>query len=250
MIVSHDVDGPADGPAVVLLHSSVCDRRMWDAQRAPLAAAGHRVVRLDFRTCGDSPAATAPYSDEGDVLAVLDALGIERAALVGSSYGGRVALRLAAQHPDRVDRLVLLCPGVPGMQPTPDITAFDEAEEVLLDAGDLLGAAELNARTWLGPEADDATRALVRDMQLHNFEAGAGADWELELPEPEVGLGAVRVPASVFGGAHDLPGFREVSRTLAERLPEATYTELSWAGHLPALERPDEITQLILSQLR
>ncbi|MER5931615.1 alpha/beta hydrolase [Streptomyces sp. NPDC002054] len=250
MIVSHDVDGPADGPAVVLLHSSVCDRRMWDAQWAPLAEAGHRVVRLDFRTCGNSPAATAPYSDGGDVLALLDTLGIERAALVGSSYGGAVALRVAAAHPDRVTRLVLLCSAVPGYEPSPDVREFGDAEDALLEAGDLRGAAELNARTWLGPEADDATRALVRDMQLHNFEAGAEADGELELPEPEIDLGAVRVPAAVFGGAHDLPGFREISRTLAERLPAATYTELSWAGHLPALERQNETTQLILSQLR
>ncbi|MEV8534977.1 alpha/beta hydrolase [Streptomyces sp. NPDC051211] len=250
MIVSHDVDGPADGPAVVLLHSSVCDRRMWDGQWSPLVEAGLRVVRLDFRTCGDSPAATAPYSDEGDVLALMDRLGIDRAALVGSSYGGQVALRLAALHPERVERLVLLCPAIPGFQPTPDIRAFWEEEETRLEAGDLRGAAEVNVRTWVGPDADDAARALVRDMQLHNFEVGLADDGDFELPEPEIDLGTVRVPAAVYSGTHDLPGFREASRTLAARLPDVTYTELPWAGHLPALERPDETTELILSQLR
>ncbi|MFG2295052.1 alpha/beta fold hydrolase [Streptomyces sp. NPDC048603] len=250
MIVSHDVDGPDDGPAVVLLHSSVCDRRMWDGQRKALAGAGFRVVLPDFRTCGQSPAATEPYSDEGDVLALLDSLGIERAAVVGSSYGGRVALRLAAAHPGRVERLVLLCPNAPGFEPTPDVEEFDAAEEALLEAGDLPGAAALNARTWLGPDADEAALALVRDMQLGNFRAGEDADWELELAEPDVDLAAVRVPAAVFGGAHDLPGFLALSRSLADRMPDATYTELPWAGHLPALERPDVTAELILDQLR
>ncbi|MEV7612330.1 alpha/beta hydrolase [Streptomyces sp. NPDC089799] len=250
MILSHDVDGPADGPAVVLLHSSVCDRRMWDGQWNALADAGYRVVRPDFRTCGQSPAATEPYSDEGDVLALLDSLGIERAAVVGSSYGGRIALRLAAAHPGRVERLVLLCSAVPGFVPTPDVREFGAAEDVLLDAGDLRGAAELNARTWLGPEADEAARALVRDMQLGNFEGAEDADGELEHAEPEVDLSALRVPAAVFGGAHDLPGFLALARDLADRLPDATYTELPWAGHLPALERRDETAKLILEQLR
>ncbi|MFJ6794803.1 alpha/beta fold hydrolase [Streptomyces sp. NPDC091268] len=250
MIISHDVNGPQDGPAVVLLHSSVCDRRMWDPQWEPLAAAGHRVVRADFRTCGDSPAAEAPYSDHGDVRDLLDHLGIRRAALVGSSYGGRVALALAALEPDRVAALALLCPGRPGHRPSPALREFGAAEDALLDAGDLAGAAALNARHWLGPEATEETRAFVRAMQLRNFEGAAAATPGHELPEPEVDLCAVTAATLAVGGAHDAPDFRLIAAELPSLVPGASHVELPWAGHLPSLERPHEITHLLLEFLR
>lgn len=246
MIISHDVDGPADAPAVVLLHSSVCDRRMWEPQWQPLLAAGFRVVRPDFRTCGDSPAAEAPYSDHGDVRELLDHLGIRRAAFVGSSYGGRVALTLAALHPDLVSALALLCPARPEQRSGPALLAFNAAEEALLDAGDLEGAAELNARQWLGPDADEAAHALVRAMQLGNFRGSLGADWDHELPEPAFEPAAVTAPVLAVGGAHDIADFRDVPAELPSLVPGAVHVELPWAGHLPSLERPQEITRLLL----
>ncbi|MFD3699962.1 alpha/beta fold hydrolase [Streptomyces sp. NPDC058646] len=249
MIVSHDVDGPVDGPAVVLLHSSVCDRRMWEPQWRPLVEAGYRVVRPDFRTCGDSPAAQAPYSDAGDVRALLDHLGVERAALVGSSYGGRVALTVAALHPERVGSLFLLCPGRPGHVPSPELRKFGAAEDALLDAGDLAGAVELNVETWLGPDADAAAKDLVRAMQLRNFEVALAVTESHELPEPAIDLAAVTAPLLVFGGAHDEPDFRRIAAELPGLVPGARHQELPWAGHLPSLERPDEVTGLLLDFL-
>ncbi|MFG2984329.1 alpha/beta fold hydrolase [Streptomyces sp. NPDC048258] len=246
MIISFDVDGPLHGPAVVLLHSSVCDRRMWDAQYEALVEDGFRVVRPDFRTCGDSPAAQGPYSDDGDVVALLDRLGIERAALVGSSYGGRVALGIAALHPDRVTRLALLCAGRPGHRPEgPEVREFGAAEDALLEAGDLEGAAALNARTWLGPDADEAAHALVRAMQLRNFQGSVHLTEDHELPEPDIDLAAVTAPTLAVGGAHDLPGFRRIAAELPALVPGARHLELPWAGHLPSLERPAEITDLL-----
>ncbi|WP_354644528.1 alpha/beta fold hydrolase [Kitasatospora camelliae] len=256
MIISHDVDGPAEGPAVVLLHSSVCDRRMWEPQWRPLADAGYRVVRADFRTCGSSPAATEPYSDHGDVLALLDTLGLTEATLVGASYGGRVALTVAALHPERVTALALLCAGRPGHRPGPETRAFGAAEDALLDAGDLDGAAALNARTWLGPDADEATHALVTRMQRDNFRHGyeaasavAPEDPGYEQPEPEIDLRTVTAPTLAVGGAHDLPDFRTIAAELPGLLPDARHLELPWAGHLPSLERPAEITALLLEFL-
>ncbi|MEU9232892.1 alpha/beta fold hydrolase [Streptomyces subrutilus] len=250
MTVSFEVSGAAAGPAVVLLHSSVCDRRMWDAQCGPLGDAGFRVVRLDFRTCGDSPAAREPYSDHGDVVALMDRLGIERAALVGASYGGRVALTAAALHPERVTRLALLCAGRPGHRPdSPEVKEFGAAEDALLEAGDLDGAAALNARTWLGPDADEAAHALVRAMQLRNFQNASAPAGDHELPEPDVDFAAITAPTLAVGGAHDLPDFRRVAAELPDLVPAARHLELPWAGHLPSLERPAAITDLLLEFL-
>ncbi|RNG24505.1 alpha/beta fold hydrolase [Streptomyces botrytidirepellens] len=246
MTLSHDVSG--HGPALVLLHSSVCDRRMWDPQWPVLAAAGYRVIRCDFRGFGDSPAADHPYGDAGDVMDLLDHLGIERAALAGASYGGQVALEVAAARPDAVTALVLLCSALPGHAPGPALRSFAEREEALFEAGDLAGAVELNVATWLGPEAGDGVRERVRRMQRHAFEVQLTA--EFAPAERQVDLARIEAPSLAVSGAHDLPDFREIAAHLADRIPGARHLELPWAGHLPGLERPGAVADLLTRFLR
>lgn len=234
------------GEPVVLLHSSAADSGMWDAQWEALSTR-FRVIKVDFRGYGRSPyAAREPYSDAGDVAKVLAALGVTRAAMVGSSGGGRTALELACAG--LAGRLVLLNP-ISTLEPTPDLRAYWQEENRLLEEGDVQGAAELNARTLLGPEATEpAWRRLVA-MQRHAFEVQLAADPEPEQVEGELTLAQVDVPALVVAGAHDLPYFRDSARHLAGELPQARLLELEWAGHLPALERPEEINGLLLDYL-
>ncbi|WP_405856878.1 alpha/beta hydrolase [Streptomyces sp. NBC_00090] len=250
MTLSHDLAG--QGPStVVLLHSGVCDRRMWDGQLPALAEAGHRVVRCDLRGFGDTPV-DARHTHAEDVRDLLDHLGVDRAAVVGSSFGGRVALEFAARHPGRVSALALLASGIPGMQPSEELRAWGDREDAMLDAGHLDAAVELNVDTWLGPEADEAARALVREMQRHAFEVQLAAPEEFGPVDPGVTpdeLARIEVPALVAVGAHDVPDFRAVADRLAGLLPAARRIDLDWAGHLPALERPDETARLLVDFL-
>ncbi|WP_433226499.1 alpha/beta fold hydrolase [Microtetraspora malaysiensis] len=237
------------GDPVLLLHSSTADARMWDPQWEALTAS-FRVIRLDFRGYGRSPwAADDPYSDDGDVARLLDDLGLERVAVVGSSHGGQVALELATARPGLVSRLVLLNAKC-DLPATPDVEEFGAEEMRLVEAGDLAGAAELNARTWLGPDADDVTRARLAEMQHEAYKVQLAADPEPERIRGRIDLAAVRAPALVVGGGHDLPYFRHSARHLAATLPHARLVELEWAGHLPNLERPAETTRIIQDFLR
>ncbi|MGW2304783.1 alpha/beta fold hydrolase [Streptomyces sp. NPDC001809] len=246
MTLSHDLAG--QGPStVLLLHSGVCDRRMWDGQVPVLAAAGHRVVRCDLRGFGGTPV-DAAHVHADDVRDLLDHLGIQRAAVVGSSFGGTVALELAVRHPGRVSSLALLASGIPGFEPGEELRAWGDREDALLEAGDLDGAVELNVDTWLGPEAGPGARALVREMQRHAFEVQLAAPEEFHPATPEVtadDLAGIKVPALVVAGAHDVPDFRAVADDLTRLLPGARRVDLDWAGHLPALERPDETARLL-----
>src|SRR6476620_1584979 len=158
MILAHD--DPGTGPAVLLLHSGVTDRRMWDAL-VPSLSHRFRVVRPDLRGFGDSPLPPEEYADADDLDALLDSLGVTDAAVVGSSFGGRVAMELATLHPACVSSLVLLCAAYRGLDPTESVRDFGAEEDGLLEAGDVDGATELNVRTFLGPEADGAARALL-----------------------------------------------------------------------------------------
>ncbi|MFE5972403.1 alpha/beta fold hydrolase [Streptomyces sp. NPDC056460] len=250
MTLSHDVAG--QGPStVLLLHSGVCDRRMWDGQFHALAEAGHRVVRCDLRGFGDTPV-DAPHAHADDVRELLDHLGVERAAVVGSSFGGTVALELAARHPAHVSALALLASGIPGFEPGDELSVWGDREDELLEAGDLDGAVELNVDTWLGPEAGPEARALVREMQRHAFEVQLAAPEEFDPVTPEVTAGdlaGIKVPALVVAGAHDVPDFRAVADDLTRLLPGARRVDLDWAGHLPALERPAETARLLTAFL-
>jgi 3-oxoadipate enol-lactonase len=245
--IAHDVAG--DGPPLVLLHSAVCDRRMWDPQWPVLVEAGYRVIRGDFRGFGDTPAADRPYTDAGDVTDLMDALDIGQVALICSSYGGRVGVEIAARWPDRVTAMALVCSGLPGHEPSPELRAFSAREEELVEAGDVAAAVDLNVATWLGPQASAQTREQVREMQQRAFDLQLAASEEFELPPAEVDLSAVRAPCLALSGAHDLPDFREIAASLPSLFPDTRHVELPWAGHLPSLERPGEVTPLLVGFL-
>jgi pimeloyl-ACP methyl ester carboxylesterase len=249
VLLAHDVAGSGD--PVLLLHPGVADRRVWQAQWDPLAAR-FRVIRCDLRGFGDTPIPPERFSNAADVVELLDHLDVERAAVVGSSFGGRVALEVAATHPEQVTRLVLLCPALAGLDPTPDAEAFDEREEALVEANDLDGLVELNVATWLGPEADDAARDFVREMQRHAFEVQLAADAEPMQPEMatvDVDPARIACPAVVVAGRHDMDHFQAIGAHLVKTMPRARLVELPWAGHLPGLERPGETTDLIIEAL-
>src|SRR6516165_4241483 len=212
-MISYDTMGT--GPALVLLHSTVCDRRMWDPQWPVLAEAGYRVVRCDFRGFGATPAPSAPYNDADDVLSLADELDLGPMALVGASSGGEVALEIAARRPRRVTALALVSAGMPGHEPTDELRGFWQREGELIEAGDIAGAVELNVATWLGPEADEATRERVRLMQRHAFEVQLAAPEEYEPVEVDVDLHAITAPSLVVSGARDLPDFRLIAARLA-----------------------------------
>ncbi|MGX6606568.1 alpha/beta fold hydrolase [Micromonosporaceae bacterium Da 78-11] len=247
MTLSYDALG--GGPAVFLLHSTVGDCRMWNPQVPAFVDAGYRTVRADLRGYGDTPVPDGPCDDARDVIGLLDELGIGQTALVAASGGGRVALEVAARWPSRVTALALLCTALRGHEPGPELAAFSDREDALLEAGDVAGATELNVAAFVGPHADDRTRDLVRQMQRHAFDVQLAAVEEFAPVRAGHDLAAITARSLLVSGAHDLPDFRAIAVQLAGLLPQARHVELDWAGHLPNLERPDEVNALLLDFL-
>jgi len=239
--LSYDISG--DGPTVVLLHSSVCDRRMWDPQLAPLHEVGHRVVRCDFRGFGETPVADRPFSDAEDVCDLLDQLGLERLTLIGSSHGGEVALEVAALRPAAVTAVALLCAGMPGHVPSPALRVYNQRKKALLAAGNIPAAVELSLTTWMGPDADDSARERVQAMQRHAFEVQRAAVYA-SAPAC-VDLAQITAPCLAVSGAHDLVDFREIAARMPGLVARARHIELPWAGHFPSLERPQEVSEVL-----
>jgi pimeloyl-ACP methyl ester carboxylesterase len=240
MTISHAVTG--DGPDLVLVHAGVADSRMWARQVNELKTS-HRVITLDLRGYGESPL-EPKYSDAGDVLALLEELGAKDVTAVGASYGGFVVQQVASRRPELFARLVLLCAPTDNVQPDDELRALWSEENELLEAGDVDGATELTVRLWIGPEADDEARELLRVMQKHAYDvqlAAGDVDNEEWPVEPE----KIGAPVRLITGAHDFKFFADSADYLAERLPNAERVDLPWAGHLPTLERPAEALGLI-----
>jgi len=247
MILHHVLEGA--GPAVLLLHSTTADARQWRPQIRELRGEV-TVVAPDLRGHGRSPLGSEPFSHAGDVVRLMDELGLDRCAVVGSSGGGAVALQVASTVPERVSALVLLCAAAEGVEPTADLRAFAERETALLHSGDVAAATDLNVDMWLQPEVDAAARQLFREMQSHAFQVQLAAGDEVHEEDVEVELARITCKATVVSGSRDLAWFRAVADHLAAGLPRAVHVDLPWAGHLPNLERPTETTQLIRRSIR
>jgi 3-oxoadipate enol-lactonase len=251
----HEVSG--SGPPLVLLHEGIADSRMW-LHQLPVLEPDFAVVRIDQRGFGRSPNASGRYSPVDDVVSVLDELGHERATVVGASFGGRVALELAGARPDRVERLVLVAPGLGGHDWSEEVTRVWEEEEQAFEAGDLDRATELNLRLWVdgprrGPDAVAAeVRELVRTMQREAFELPEpDPPPEPVWPEPPVGerLGELRMPTLVVVGDEDVPDMLEIADRLAAEIPGARKAVLRAAAHMSPLERPRDFNRVLLDFL-
>lgn len=221
---------------------------MWEPQWRGLTER-FRTIRCDLRGFGETPLPGERFNPADDVIGLLDALGVKRATVVGASFGGRVALELAATCPRRVRRLVLLCGEWEEVESDPGLDSFAEEEDRLLSDGDVDAAVELNVRTWVGPDASEDVRSLVRTMQRHAFEVQLAAGDAAEFDHRAVDPGAIDSPTLVVSGARDLPHFRQVATELTNRIPNAEHVELEWANHLPSLERPDLVGGLLLEHL-
>jgi pimeloyl-ACP methyl ester carboxylesterase len=243
------------GPTIVLLHSGVNDRRAW-AETVPRLLDPYAVVAYDRRGFGESPMGADPFTHVDDLRAVLDALEVERAWLVGSSAGGRVTLDAALTFPERVVGLVLLAPAISG---APEFEADPETERLaaLIDAaiesGDLDEANRLEAWLWLdgpaGPQGrvGGPVRDLFLDMnaialrsEAESTEGNGNDDIDAWSR-----LGEIRVPVTVAWGELDIDVLNQRCQQIVDRLPFATGRVLPGVAHLPYLEDPELIADLI-----
>lgn len=245
------------GHPVVFLHAAVCDSRMWRAQLDAVAAS-HLAIAYDRRGFGQTVAEKEDHSAVGDLLTVMDVLANGAPAiLVACSQGGRVALDAALLHPARIRGLVLISPSVSGAPDPvlpPDIQMLVAAQKAAEAAGDLDRVNAIKAHLWLdGPLQPEgrvagAVRDLFLDMNgiaLRAPPAGANVDAVAALPR----LGEIMAPALVICGDADFPHIQARSRDMAAAMPQASFQSLPGAAHLPSLERPAEITRLLLDFL-
>ena len=235
---------------VLLLHAGIADRRMWLPQIEALEGAGYRVVAPDLPGFGD--AALAPGTVDYVNFAADRLEG--PAAVVGCSFGGRVALELAVARPDHVERLVLVGAGLGAWDWSESTQAGFAEEEAALDRGDLVAAAEQQAGMWLAPDASPEVRALTVAMTIRSYEQQLPVEGQVKTvwpqPSAETRLGEVATPTLVVVGSEDVNDIVSMAERLTGAIPGARLETIEGAGHLPSLERPDELNRVLLEFLR
>jgi 3-oxoadipate enol-lactonase len=241
---------------VVLIHAGIADSRMYEPQLESFAAAGHRVAAPDLPGFGQSPLTSDVLDNRGAVRDTMDATGMERAALVGTSFGGLVSLGVALESPERVSALVLVGAGIDGGYEWSDEMERWDAEEVeALKRGDFDAAVDTMIRAWVaGPRrtvdaVDPKIRELVADMQRNVYELQEGHDdlrsKQLEPPAWQR-LGEIAVPTLVITGDEDFADVHNIADKLAAEIPNAERATIADAAHLPNLEKPEEFDRLVL----
>jgi 3-oxoadipate enol-lactonase len=240
-------DEAGGGEAVLLVHGGLGDSGLWEPV-VPLLAERFRTIRSDLRFFGRSTGPAVPWSWQDDVVGVLDALEIERAALVGLSLGGRIALDVALAHPARLWAVVGVAPGLAGHGGE----AYTEEQGARYEAaeaeGDLDAAMEVDFEVWAPLGADDRIRRLWRATPDANpLPDGveplspAGAPARQRLAE-------LAVPTLVVTAKHDPAGFREIGPLVARETPGARHVELD-SDHYVTLREPELVARTLLDFL-
>jgi 3-oxoadipate enol-lactonase len=249
-----------DGPAVVLIHSGIADSSLWDFQVEALRDR-YRVLRYDVAGYGRSALPSGRFSHLGDLSALLEHVGVERAAVVGNSGGGRIALEYALASPDTVEKLVLVAPGLAGHEWSEDLRRVFDEETEAYEAADFERAAESQLRIWVdGParspdDVDPALRERARRMILRSYELYADAERNGEPsvewldPPANERLGEIGIPTLVVVGELEVSDMFAIAERLEAGIPGARKVIVPGTAHLLPLERPDELNRLLLDFL-
>ena len=254
-----ETDGPAGGPALLLIHAGIANLRMWDPQVEALAQ-DHFVVRFDTRGFGRTEAQNLEFSNRADALAVLDHVGVHKATVVGCSRGGGIAIDLALESAGRVLGLVAVGAGPSGF-PVIELT---EREDDLFDELDAAFAAanwehlgRLETALWgFGPERreselDPSFVEMAYALNLANVPHAEEAPIPLPLEPPAYDrVSDIAVPTLVMVGEFDVTPALAQYEYLLTTVPKADGCRFPGAAHLPNLEQPAEFERVLLDWLK
>ncbi|MCB1883113.1 MAG: alpha/beta fold hydrolase [Geminicoccaceae bacterium] len=244
---AYDLAGPADAPVLVLIHGLGLTRRTW-ADHLPALARDRRVLSYDLAGHGESapPRRTPSLAVLSEQLrALLDALGVDRVALVGFSLGGMINRRFAMDHPDRVSALAVL--NSPHER-TPEAQRQVEARAA---AGGPAATIEETLERWFTPafrrdrpDAVDRVRSMVLandpDTYVRHRRVLASGVVELIRPEPPIAL-----PTLVMTCENDAGSTPAMARAIAAEIAGAETIVVPGLRHLGLMERPALFTDPI-----
>lgn len=244
--IHYRFDGEETAPVLMLSHPLGVDYSTWTPQIAAFAQRFH-VLRYDTRGHGATEVTRGPYAVETlgrDCLGLLDSLGIERAHFCGLSLGGVIGMWLGIHAPGRIERLVLSNTG-----PRIGTTESWNARIAQVREGGMASIAATQIGRWFTPEfaarAPETTEAILQLLRKCPPEGYIGCCAALRDSDLGEGIGKIRNPALLIGGAHDPVSTPADARFMIERIHGAQYVELE-ASHLSSIEAAEKFSEAVL----
>lgn len=239
-----ETETETEGPAVVFVHGLGGTTNFYEPQAKALART-HRVVRFDLPGAGRSPFAgavsIASFAD--DLEAVLDALGLQTASIVGHSMGTIVVQHFAATRPDRVDKVVLLGAvreqSPAGKEATRQRAALVRKEGMEAVADVIVGAATSEQTRRDNPVA----AAFVRELLTRQDPEGYAAHCEALADATAVDLGSVKAPVLLLTGSEDKVGLPSTSQAMVDEFSQASIEVIDGIGHWTTIEAAPRVTE-------
>lgn len=238
------------GPPVLLLHSTLSSSRQLRTLATRLAER-FTVISVDRRGSGrstvDGPAKPIPVATHiDDLAAILETEGLGSAAAVGHSYGGCVALELAAHRPALVSAVFAYEPPYAPVAPAEVRDGMAEVGRRTLAARDEAGLGAAALTFMEGVSGAQAVAALSPAARSRVEQAGQGAvaDATLAGMDPDV-LGRIRCPVRIATGGASAALYGQIADALVARIPEADHVRLTDLEHMAPVLRPDAIAEAI-----
>lgn len=257
----------ADAPPVVLLHGSGPGATGWanfSGNIGPIAAAGFRVLAPDLPGWGDSDSQSFQDMDhDATLLEFLDALGIERAAVVGNSMGAHTAVRFATLHPDRISHLVTMGASLgrgaaslfgPGDGPSEGLKVLVRAykDPTPDNMKSLVEIMTFDKERFATPELTKARSeaALARPEHLKNYVEGLAYGAPIPIKVDRTKIPDIQVPTLVIHGKDDRVLHFEVSLWLVANIPNSRLLLINRCGHWTMIEHADEFNRAVIDFVR
>ncbi|MDP9223142.1 MAG: alpha/beta hydrolase [Actinomycetota bacterium] len=240
-------DTTGAGPDVVLIHPGLWDSRTWDETVVDLRDR-YRVTRYDVRGYGRSSFPLTPYSNLEDLLAVLDHLGIERAAVVGCSMGGNIAIGFTIEHPDRVSCLVPVASGISGWDwPEEKWAPVWSRIQESLDREDTDTATEIALEIWAPLGTTGRSGSTIKQIALENSQQFRLDEEELENSSPPSleRLATITAPTLVVLGKDDVEEITEIGEFIASRVPGARQVFIDGADHVVNMRQREVFANVV-----
>jgi 3-oxoadipate enol-lactonase/4-carboxymuconolactone decarboxylase len=235
------IQGPAQAPPLLLLHSLGTNLHIWDAQAEALAAT-HRVIRPDMRGHGLTSVTPGPYTLAqlaADALKVLDMLGVATAHVGGISIGGAIAQAIAAAAPARVRSLMLVATG---MMFQPESLWRERAAIVRAQGTAPLVESVLGrwvTEDFLAAPAADGLRTMLRRTDPEGY---AGCAEALAVGDLRTSTAAIRLPTLVIACDKDVSTPPELAREIAGLIPGSEIKILPGLAHIPTVQAAEAVT--------
>lgn len=250
----YEIDGPEDAPWIVFSNSLTTDVNMWNGEVEKLKDR-YRILRYDTRGHGQTDAAPGPYSFDmlvGDVIALMDAVGIDKAHYVGLSLGGMTGLGVAIAHGERLHSLTAC-----------DARCWAPPEWAELWIGRMAIAREKGMEALVEPTVErwftdgfrdkpenagalDEIRRMIRETSVEGYTGCGQALQKLDYRE---GMASITVPALFMTGASDGSTPPEASREMADLVPGSKCVIVDPASHISNIENPEQFDAALFAHI-